>query len=67
VLGAANIYLLIGLFFAVLYGIIVVLSPVAPFSGVETMRPVDLYYYSFIVLTTVGLGDLVPEPTWCEC
>lgn len=60
VLGAANIYLLIGLFFAVLYGIIVVLSPVAPFSGVETMRPVDLYYYSFIVLTTVGLGDLVP-------
>lgn len=60
VLGAASIYLLIGLIFAVLYSTIVVLSPVAPFSGVETMRGVDLYYYSFTILTTVGMGDLTP-------
>jgi hypothetical protein len=60
VLGAANIYLLIGFIFAVLYSIIVVLSPVAPFSGVETMRGIDLYYYSFTILTTVGMGDLIP-------
>jgi hypothetical protein len=60
VLGAANIYLLIGFIFAVLYSIIFVLSPVAPFSGVETMRGIDLYYYSFTILTTVGMGDLIP-------
>ena len=60
VLGAVNIYLLIGLFFAVLYSTVVVLSPAAPFTGMNAMRRVDLYYYSFIVLTTVGLGDFLP-------
>ena len=61
VLGAVSVYLLIGLFFAVLFSMLVVFSATTPFGGAEAVRALDLYYYSFVTITTLGLGDLVPK------
>ncbi|MET1232851.1 MAG: potassium channel family protein [Candidatus Limnocylindrales bacterium] len=56
VAGALCLYLLIGLFFATVYGLI------AQFQGgffVQTTDPdsTDFVYFSFITLTTTGYGD----------
>jgi len=61
VLAALCIYLLFGLAYASIYGIIGALDPVGlfgPTNGAQT----DLVrvYYSFITLCTVGYGDFVP-------
>ena len=61
VLGAVSVYLLIGLFFAVLFSMLVVFSATAPFGGAGAVRSLDLYYYSFVTITTLGLGDVVPK------
>jgi len=54
---AISIYLLIGIMWAGIYNIVEGISP-GSFSG--TSEPVDLIYFSFVTLTTVGFGDVVP-------
>jgi hypothetical protein len=67
VTGAAAIYLLIGLLFAVIYstiGGIMVFALGASSAGsaffiaTRPLGPSDFVYYSFTTLTTVGYGDL---------
>jgi len=61
--GAISAYLLIGITYGVLYGLI---EQVAPGSFRETissgrpLHPPDLIFFSFTSLTTVGYGDIVP-------
>lgn len=57
-LGALCVYLFIGLFFAALYQGVDVISDKPVFSGTH---PTDYGYASFITLTTVGFGDVVPQ------
>jgi ion channel len=57
VAGALCVYLLVGLFFAQLYGLIdKVEKPF--FVQTESAEPVDFIYFSYVTMTTVGYGDL---------
>jgi hypothetical protein len=58
VLGALCAYLLIGLTFTSLYGFVDVLSSGGLFAMPDPTG-LDLLYFSFVTLTTVGYGDLV--------
>ena len=69
VAGAISVYLLIGLVWALLYGIVAIAyAPEAAFRGPEI--PVDsglgpaveftFIYYSFVTLTTLGYGEITP-------
>ncbi|MEM6259562.1 MAG: potassium channel family protein [Planctomycetota bacterium] len=59
--GAVNIYLLSGITWAVaLYGIELATPGSYAFSGDGTPTPSDLYYFSFVTLTTLGYGDIQP-------
>ena len=61
VLAALCVYLLFGLAYASVYGIVGALDPVAlfgPVNGAQTN--LVRIYYSFITLCTVGYGDFVP-------
>ena len=65
--GAICVYLLIGYAWAFGYAIIDELQP-GSFSGPVETGPVDyiarvmqMRYFSFITLTTVGYGDIVPQ------
>src|SRR5262245_61534950 len=61
VLAALCIYLLFGLGYAAVYGIIGALDPVGLFGPVNgAATGVVRIYYSFITLCTVGYGDFVP-------
>lgn len=58
--GGIAIYLLIGVLWAQLYHLLFLVSPEA-FSGVDGTNPFpSLIYYSFVTLTTVGYGDILP-------
>jgi Ion channel len=56
--GALSVYVLFGLFFAILYRLLELLG-LDPFFT-QTTHPVaaDFVYFSFVTLTTVGYGDL---------
>ena len=65
IVGALCAYLLIGMDFAVLHGLLsviegqpIIASIVSP--GADITRG-DLYYHSFMTMTTVGYGDFVPS------
>jgi voltage-gated potassium channel Kch len=63
IIGAVLLYITVGVFFVALYIITAVLIPDA-FRGL-TIRPhaslpTDFVYFSFVTLTTVGYGDIVP-------
>ena len=63
--GAVSVYFLVGLNFALLYSLIFALDPGA-FSGIDTAAGgdlvfLDLLYYSFVTLTTLGYGDITPQ------
>jgi len=54
---AISIYLLIGMMWA---GIYTVVEGIWPDSFSGATETVDLIYFSFVTLTTVGFGDVVP-------
>jgi hypothetical protein len=60
VLGVLCIYLLLGMFYASLYGAIDRIGNPAFFSGGEAGSTANCLYFSFSTMTTVGYGDLTP-------
>lgn len=63
VFAALSVYLLLGVIFAVFYTQVAALDPAA-FTPEQTAADSSLYYFSFITLTTVGFGDIVPAVDW---
>ena len=65
VAGAIAVYLLLGLLWALAYGIISATDPDA-FKGLERFQldesgaQQDFIYFSFVTLTTLGYGDILP-------
>jgi hypothetical protein len=64
IVGAILVYLSIGLTFVSLYCFVALIVPSA-FSGLGRLRDdltnaSDLIYFSFVTLTSVGYGDIVP-------
>jgi hypothetical protein len=65
ILGGVLLYLTIGLTFVALFGLISLNVPDA-FKGLEPLRGTcfatagNLIYFSFVTLTTIGYGDIVP-------
>ncbi len=64
ILGAVNVYLMIGVGFAFIYGLIEHFQPGA-FTGLEELvntpdRMLQLLYFSFITMSTLGYGDISP-------
>jgi hypothetical protein len=63
-IGSLSLYLLLGLIWTVLYLFIFHLDPTA-FSGLEAGRWrenfAEMAYYSFVTLTTLGYGDILPK------
>lgn len=62
--GAVCVYLLLGLIFSLIYGLIVEVRPDA-FRGVELdsygMASFDdMLYFSFVTLASLGYGDIIP-------
>jgi voltage-gated potassium channel len=61
--GAMSVYLLMGLIWAILYGLIFEFLP-GSFNGIEGIdgkAPMDtLLYYSFVTLASLGYGDITP-------
>jgi hypothetical protein len=63
IVGGVLLYLTIGLTFVALFGLVVLLQPnafnsLASFQGNFGIG--TLIYFSFVTLTTIGYGDLVP-------
>lgn len=64
IVGAILLYLAIGLIFVALFCFVALAAPHA-FTGIEPLRDnltiaSDLIYFSFVNLTSVGYGDIVP-------
>jgi hypothetical protein len=59
ILGAIDAYLLLGISFAAVYTLMDEID--APFFVQGEVNPVRYLYFSFVVLTTVGFGDLTPR------
>lgn len=63
IIGSLTLYILLGLIWAVIYLIILALDPQA-FSGIEAGNWQQMFsnvaYYSFVTLTTLGYGDILP-------
>jgi hypothetical protein len=64
IVGGILLYLTIGLTFVALFGFVAVQIPDA-FKGLEPLRgnfaiAGNLIYFSFVTLTTIGYGDIVP-------
>ncbi len=64
VLGSVNIYLLISVGFAFAYALVETVHP-GSFSGLagttfETGAIIPFLYFSFVTVTTLGYGDIVP-------
>jgi len=55
---AISTYFLIGIMWSGIYIVIEAMSP-GSFSGISDTS--DLLYFSFVTLTTVGFGDIMPE------
>jgi hypothetical protein len=65
VAGAIAVYLLLGLLWALAYGMISATDPeafkgLASFSLEESGAQQDFLYFSFVTLTTLGYGDMSP-------
>ena len=58
--GVLSIYLLAGMFFSFLYGVIGAVDPDSLFVQLHDSDREDQLYFSFVTLCTVGYGDLTP-------
>jgi Ion channel len=58
--GVLAIYLLAGMFFSFLYGVVGAVDSDGLFAQVPSSDRADELYFSFVTLTTVGYGDLSP-------
>jgi hypothetical protein len=59
--GAIAVYLLLGLVWAHAYGLVTLWHPGAFTGAVDDRGPLRwTYYYSFVTLTTMGYGDIMP-------
>lgn len=62
--GAVCIYMLMGLIWASIYAFLHLLDPGAftglPPAGEDATPFLDLLYYSYVTLTTLGFGDITP-------
>lgn len=61
ILGVICAYLLIGIAFSSVYGLLNRLESEPFFAQSGGHDPVDFLYFSYIVITTVGFGDLTPR------
>lgn len=57
-------YLLLGLIWALVYAVFLIISPQGAFQGLafegEPAQFDNLLYFSFVTLTTAGYGDITP-------
>jgi hypothetical protein len=60
--SAISIYLLIGIGWAGIYDLVEIISP-GSFSG---QPEADLLYFSFVTLTTLGFGDILPLSVFAQ-
>jgi hypothetical protein len=56
--GALCVYVLFGLFFALLFRLLELMGLSPFFTQIENAKAADYVYFSFVTLTTVGYGDL---------
>ena len=62
--AAVNVYILLGMLFAFIYSLVVIVEPGAFAGGfdAEGGKPSQTFvYYSFVTMTTLGYGDITPE------
>ena len=63
IIGSLSLYLLLGLIWTMIYLLLLAMDPQA-FSGVEVTNWQQgfsrIAYYSFVTLTTLGYGDILP-------
>ena len=62
IFGAVAVYLSIGIFFGLVYTLIGTVEPEAfnPPQDVGGDKPSQLFYFSYVTLTTLGFGDIQP-------
>jgi len=63
IIGSLSLYILLGLIWTDIYLLLLEIDPAA-FSGIETINWQQSFsrvaYYSFVTLTTLGYGDILP-------
>ena len=63
IIGSLSLYIILGLIWAVIYLLILTMDPQS-FSGIEAGNWQQVFsrvaYYSFVTLTTLGYGDILP-------
>jgi hypothetical protein len=64
--GGISIYYLLGLFWAILYMILLTFNPNALTNIQKETAGFDSYYYSFVTLTTLGYGDITPVARYAK-
>ena len=58
--GSLSVYLLLGIFFALLYRIVYILKPTEFAASIAPGMFPEFLYFSFTTLTTLGYGDISP-------